>query len=103
MKIQPGATTPTMVKKGCGHVCHTASADGSTLVSAISLTGSESWDLKNNAAAITKPMGKAIAFTYGGIYPDGSFSISATHYRTWLPNVPSRLYDTKTGANIPTD
>ncbi len=101
-EIQPGATTPTMVKKGCGHVCHTASADGSTLVSAIPLTGSESWDFKNNAAAIAKPVGKAIAFTYGGLYPDGSFSISATHYRTWFPSVPSRLYDTKTGANIPT-
>jgi len=30
MKIQPGATAPTPLKSGCGNVCHTASADGST-------------------------------------------------------------------------
>ena len=28
MKIQPGASTPTVVANGCGNVCHTASADG---------------------------------------------------------------------------
>ncbi|HVY47489.1 MAG TPA: hypothetical protein VHB21_16485 [Minicystis sp.] len=99
MKIEPGATQPTVVKSGCGHVCHTASADGSTLVSATSLMASASFDLTNNAAVIKAASGQA--FTYGGIYPDGSFIISATHYRTWI-NKPSRLWDTHTGANIAT-
>ena len=40
-------------------------------------------------------------FTYGGLTPDGSMSMSATHYRTWIPGSPSRLYSTATGANIP--
>ena len=104
MKIQPGATTPTIVKQGCGHVCHTASADGSTLVSATSLMASASWDLQNNAAAIKQKSNNT--FTYGGLYPDGSFLVSATHYRTWTPfpaaAANSRLYDTKTGAQIAT-
>ncbi len=100
MKIQPGNTTPTMVKQGCGNVCHTASADGSTLVANTVLGfGSASYDLKNNAATILAAGGEI--FTYGGIYPDGSFVMSATNYRTWLPGGVSRLYDTKTGANIP--
>ncbi len=99
MKIQPGATTPTMLKQGCGNVCHTASADGSTLVAnTIDAYGSASYDLKNNAATIFNASGET--FTYGGIYPDGSFVMSATNYRTWQDS-PSRLYDTKTAANIP--
>jgi hypothetical protein len=100
MKIQPGASMPTMVKSGCGNVCHTASADGSTLVAAQTLLTSASYDLKSNAATIF--VNGSETFTYGGIYPDGSFLVSATDYRTWLPGAPSRLYDTKTGANIPT-
>ena len=100
MKIQPGSTTPTMVKQGCGNVCHTASADGSTLVANTALGfGSASYDLKNNASTIFAAGSEM--FTYGGIYPDGSFVVSATNYRTWT-NSPSRLYNTKTGANIPT-
>jgi hypothetical protein len=100
MKIQPGASTPTVVKQGCGNVCHTASADGSTLVANTSLGfGSASYDLKNNASTIFAAGSEM--FTYGGIYPDGSFVVSATNYRTWT-NAPSRLFDTKTGTNIPT-
>jgi len=99
MKIQPGATAPTIVKSGCGNVCHTASADGSTLVAATGLLSSASYDLKTNVSTIFNAGGDT--FVYGGIYPDGSFVISATHYRTWLNN-PSRLYDTQMGVNIPT-
>lgn len=98
MKIQPGASTPVVVKQGCGNVCHTASADGSTLVASTAFpAGSASYDLKNNASTIYAAPDNSL--TYGGIYPDGSFAMSATHYRTWL-NTPSKLYDTKTGANI---
>jgi hypothetical protein len=100
MKIQPGATVPTVVKKGCGNVCHTASADGSTLVANVAFPStSASYDLKNNAAVIHSAA--SLIYTYGGIYPDGSFVVSATDYRTWLGGK-SRLYDTKTGANIAT-
>jgi hypothetical protein len=99
MKIAPGASQPTPFKSGCGNVCHTASADGSTLVAATSLGSSASYDLKNAGTIIKNMVGDV--FTYGGIYPDGSFLVSATNYRTWQGQ-PSRLYDAKTGAPIPT-
>jgi hypothetical protein len=98
MQIQPGAKQPVVLKTGCGNVCHTASADGSTLVASNTLTSSVSYDLKNAAAVIHQQVDES--FTYGGIYPDGSFVMSATHYRTWFPGTLSKLYDTKTGANI---
>lgn len=99
MSIAPGASAPTVLKSGCGNVCHTASADGSTLVANVALGfSSASYDLKNAAATIFSPPSEI--FTYGGLYPDGSFVMSATHYRTWLPGAGSRLYDTKTGTNI---
>jgi hypothetical protein len=102
MQIQPGATSPTVIKSGCGNVCHTASADGSTLVAQTGFpAGSSSYDLKNNAATISAQ--GDLRFTYGGIYPDGSLVMSATHYRLWIPgaSAPSGLYDTHTGNAIP--
>jgi hypothetical protein len=60
--------------------------------------GSASYDLQTNASTIFAAGGEI--FTYGGLYPDGSFVMSATNYRTWTGG-PSRLYNTKTGANIP--
>jgi hypothetical protein len=99
MQIQPGATKPTIVKEGCGNVCHTASADGSTLVACVALdSSSASYDLKTSASKITSAAGNT--FTYGGLYPDGSMEMSATNYRTWI-NAPSKLYNTATAANIP--
>jgi len=99
MSIAPGATAPTVLKSGCGNVCHTASADGSTLVANVALGfSSSSYDLKSAASTIYSAPSEI--FTYGGLYPDGSFVMSATNYRTWF-NAPSLLYDTKTGANIP--
>jgi len=102
MKIQPGATQPTILLSGCGNVCHSASADGSTLVSstgAESTANSRSWNLKSNAAPIS-PVETGNVFTYGGLYPNGSFEMSATNFRVSL-NTASRLYDTTTAANIP--
>jgi len=104
MTIAPGATAPTPVASGCGNVCHTASADGSTLVSATGLDflSSISYDLRVNPVA-TIYTDSAQAFTYGGLYPDGTFLMSATDYRTWLPfgaSADSHLYDTKTGTQI---
>lgn len=97
MQIKPGATAPTVIKSGCGNVCHTASADGSTLVAATGLLSSASYDLKKGAALLNAAGGTT--FTYGGIYPDGTISMSATNYRTWL-GAPSRLFDTATGNTI---
>jgi hypothetical protein len=104
MRIDPGATTPVVIKSGCGNVCHTASADGSTLVANTQLSfGSASYDLKNNVATIKAQ--SDLSFTYGALYPDGSFLMSATSYRTWAPGFPgspaSKLWDTHTGLNIP--
>jgi hypothetical protein len=99
MQIQPGATQPVVIKTGCGNVCHTASADGSTLVANVGLGGpSASYDLKNNAALIFSPPNQH--FTYGALYPDGSFLMSATDYRTWFPLGSAALYDSHTGATI---
>ncbi len=103
MKIQPGASTPTIVANGCGNVCHTASADGSTLVSGTGFAGitSVSYDLKSGAAtpAVRKAQGDQ-SFVYGGLYPNGSVVMSSTNYRTWMGQ-PSKLYDTTTGLNVP--
>ena len=99
MNIAPGATQPTVLKTGCGNVCHTASADGSTLVADQSLLSSGSYDLHSNASSMYNAPDQR--FAYLGLYPDGSFGMSATNFRTWIPSIPSRLFDTKTGANIP--
>jgi hypothetical protein len=98
MKINPGATKPVPIASGCGNVCHTASADGSTLVSATGfIIGSQSYDLKNNAKVI-KTQGDQ-SFVYGGLTPNGKLSMSATNYRTWTGGA-SKLYDTTTGAVV---
>jgi hypothetical protein len=99
MRLDPGQLQPTVVKKGCGNTCHTASADGSTLVSATGFVlNSVSYDLKKGAA--TMKVQPDQSFTYGGLYPDGSLLMSSTHYRTWS-GLPSRLYDPKTGTQLP--
>ena len=99
MKIQPGAAAPIAVASGCGNVCHTASADGSTLVSGSGFAGitSVSYDLKSTAK-IRKAQPNQ-SFVYGGLFPNGSVVMSSTNYRTWM-GAPSRLYDTTTGANL---
>jgi WD40-like Beta Propeller Repeat len=97
MKIQPGATQPTPLKTGCGNVCHAASADGSTLVAATTIATSASYDLKTSASTLFAPTNTD--FTYGGLYPDGSFLMSATDFRA-SGNTASQLLDVKTGAVI---
>jgi hypothetical protein len=102
MKIQPGAAAPTPLKNGCGNVCHTASADGSTLVansgSLFDYLVSSSYDLKTNASVIYNDSGQQ--FTYGGVYPDGSFAVSATGYRTFLGFGAPHLYKVADGTTI---
>ena len=97
MRIQIGDTKPTVFKSGCGNVCHTASADGSTLVADTTITTSASYDLKNNAA--TLHMQSDDSFAYGGLYPDGTLVMSSTNYLGGF-NTKSQLYNTKTGATV---
>lgn len=99
MKINPGATTPTPVESGCGNVCHTASADGSTLVAASGFFGisSSSYDL-GGSATVRKAQADQ-SFVYGGLTPDGKLVMSSSNYRTWT-GAASKLYDTTTGANV---
>jgi hypothetical protein len=97
MRIQPGATQPTPLKSGCGNVCHSASADGSTLVSATTVSSSVSYDLKTSVSTISAQNNDH--FTYGGLYPDGTFLMSDTNFRA-STTASSQLFDTMTGANI---
>jgi Tol biopolymer transport system component len=97
MKIEPGATQPTVLKTGCGNVCHTASADGSTLVSATAQGASVSYSI-GSSLTVRKSQNSDI-FTYGGLTPDGKYAMSASNYRTWSGNA-SHLYDTSTGASV---
>lgn len=108
MRIRPGERAPTPLRAGCGNACHSASADGSTLVASgegVSTTGfgtsfelsSTSFQLGSDATILSS--NTDMKFTYGGLYPNGSFLMSSTHYRLW-PGEPSRLYDTKTRENI---
>jgi hypothetical protein len=97
MRIKLGDSQPTVLKSGCGNVCHTASADGSTLVADDTITTSASYDLRNNAATIHAQSDDS--FAYGGLFPDGSLLMSSTNYLGGI-NSTSKLYDTKTGATI---
>jgi WD40-like Beta Propeller Repeat len=102
LKIQPGAKMPTLFKGSgtafCGAICHAASADGSTILSATNLGASASWDV---ASATSTTTANTSVFTYMGPFPDGTFGMSATSYNAiYTPTAASRLYDTKTGASI---
>jgi hypothetical protein len=98
MQVRIGDTQPTVLKQGCGNVCHSASADGSTLVADTSIGASASYDLTNAASLIHQQSDDT--FAYGGLYPDGTMVMSSTNYLGGTTTT-SRLYDTKTGANIP--
>ncbi len=122
MKIEPGAKEPTILKKGCANVCHTASSDGSTLVASVELVNpdvndtknqkynskSAVYDLRNGATQIVKS--ETQVFTYGALTPDGKYSMMARNYRTSFtdPSIAgaaltwSQLYDTHTGKVVPT-
>ena len=82
----------------CGAICHAASADASTIVSATSLGASASWNVQSGASMTTS---NSTPFTYMGLYPDGTLGMTATNYGAiYTTNATSRLFDTKTGASI---
>jgi hypothetical protein len=95
MQIQPGATVPTPVKTGCGNVCHTASADGSTLVANTVLAfGSASYNLQSSASTIFA-RGARSSRTAASTRM-AAFVMSATTTGRGL-GAPSRLYNTADG------
>ena len=119
ISLRPGST-PKVVTAGC-RVCHAVSADGSTLVSANEPTGGAAtdgvWDLKNNAAPGYQAPNRT--WVFGALTPDGTKFLNygavansgADPNAPWAPdvrgvgqhgNLPATLYDTKTGAVIPT-
>ena len=99
MKISPGASAPVPIASGCGNVCHTASADGSTLVSSQGFGGitSVSYDLAGGPTVRKAAANQS--FIYGGLYPDGTVVMSSTNYRTWFGGA-SHLYNTTSGAEL---
>jgi hypothetical protein len=101
LKINPGATTPTVFQGSmgaCGAICHAASADGSTIVSATSLGASASWRVASGTSITTSA---TTTFTYMGLYPDGSFGMTSTGYgAVYAPSASSRLFSTANGAAI---
>jgi WD40 repeat protein len=116
MSVRPGQAAKVVIA-GC-RVCHTVSADGSTLVAANEPTGGTAtdrvWDLKNNLNTLYDAPNREWAF--GALYPDGSkflrFGVvpdTGMAGASWAPNVrglgqfgdlPSLLYDTKTGTDL---
>ena len=117
MSVRPGQNAKVVVA-GC-RVCHTVSADGSTLVAANEVPNTTAtdrvWDLKNNLATLYDAPNREWAF--GALYPDGSkflrFGVvpdTGMAGAGWAPNVrglgqfgdlPSVLFDPKSGAQIP--
>ncbi len=118
MSLRPGQATPNVVVAGC-RVCHAVSADGSTMVSANEPTGGTAtdsvWDLKNDAGAGYQAPNRT--WVFGALTPDGTKFLNygaianvGNPDAPWAPdvrgvgqhgNLPATLYDTTTGAVIP--
>lgn len=119
MRIKPGAAKPDVLLGNC-NVCHNVSADGSTIVASqrnqAPFSGT-AYDLTKGAAPIySEPTEQ---FTFPALYPDGTVLMSSGEIACggknqpacWGPgdvpgtgdqgDRPSRLFDVKTGANIP--
>ena len=117
MSLRPGQASPNVVVAGC-RVCHTVSADGSTMVSAnepTSGTATDSvWNLKADAGAGYQAPNRT--WVFGALYPDGSKFLNYGAIQNvgnpdapWAPdvrgvgqhgNLPITLYNTTTGAVI---
>ncbi len=115
----PEAALAIPSMQGKCHVCHTVSADGSTLWSEdgkVNFNGGgddyrngASYDLKNPAAARTLYDGVATPannrkFVWAGPYPDGTFALASSGYtREAYTQTDSKLFDRATGAEVPAD
>lgn len=118
MSLRPGQAAPSVVVAGC-RVCHAVSADGSTMVSANEPTGGTAtdsvWNLKADAGAGYQAPNRT--WVFGALYPDGSKFLNygaianvGNADAPWAPdvrgvgqhgNLPATLYDTTSGAVIP--
>ncbi len=112
---EPALAIPSM--QGKCHVCHTVSADGSTLWSEdgkVNFSGGgddyrngASYDLKNPAAARTlydavATPGHNRKFVWAGPYPDGSFALVSSRFtREAYLETDAKLFDRATGTEIP--
>jgi hypothetical protein len=99
---------PAAVLNGGCNVCHSVSANGNVLAEMHSdYVSGATYDLVNGGATMAE-IGST-AFSFAAIYPDGSKLLSCgTLPGSWPPNVAglsgnqdSKLYDPKTGAEIP--
>ena len=102
LQIAPG-TNATLLSGGNGKctVCHTVSADGSTMLASNNSydTGAR-YDLKNGASM--SGTRSDYAFNFPAVYPDGSLALSTAGDRIggmW-GGAASQLFDAKTGAQI---
>lgn len=101
MKIRPGESgaTPSVVAKGC-IVCHSASADGSTLVAADAPSGSSpydavSMDLRNAAVELHRKRNDAKTpggYSFAAVSPTGSRIV---------PAGTPQMFDAKLGVSKP--
>lgn len=116
LSVRPGQTAKVVIA-GC-RVCHSVSADGSTLVACNEPSGGMAqdtvWDLKNNLNPLYNTQDRTWAF--GALYPDGSkflqFGVvpdTGMAGASWAPNVrglgqwgdmPSKLFDSHTGKDL---
>lgn len=99
LRIKPGASVPEVMAGGC-HVCHSVSADGSTLIASRSdYASGELYQLKTGDTGVRVQSDPS--FSFGALYPDGSLvmtnggSVPGTTPRT------SQLMDPATGAVLP--
>ena len=123
MRIQPGADANVFIGGSAGGctVCHTVSANGSTLIAAHGTSellgdynSGTSYDLTQDAGIIHQQGDST--FSFGALTPDGTLLLSdgaiartdVTNSLDWTPNVPgqtqgprpSALYNPRTGAAV---
>jgi hypothetical protein len=107
LKVKVGQQAQVLVGN-CG-VCHAVSSDGSVLTLNYGHAYEAAYDLKSaNVPPPIQHQTSDYRYSFPAVYPDGSMVLShGIVSGGWPPNVPgmsgvqqSRLYDTKTGAQI---
>jgi hypothetical protein len=113
LAIQPGATAPNIAVPGTEtscHVCHTVSADGSTIfIQDSSYANGSSYDLTNKGATIATYTGNASdgtsnnrKFLWSAVYPDGTFAMANSQYTREAYAGNSELFKRSDGTAIAT-
>jgi hypothetical protein len=109
LSLQPGATSPTVLMGGASGcvVCHSVSADGSTIVAGHQHSYDACGDLTNNNNQLSQiPVTEGNhVMTLAGMYPDGTKAVTCDNcvdYSWTNGNIsPSELINPKTGQAIP--